>query len=78
MTDKEKIKYEYCAEQIILRIREEIDKVYEKFEDNPLVEQEGIMDGFEDIITEFYNNECGKGDRQDLCQDDRAKPSTDH
>ena len=44
------------AEKIISRIREEIDKIYEKYEGHPLVEQEDIMDGFEDIIHEYYED----------------------
>ena len=44
------------AEKIIHRIREEIDKIYEKYEGHPLVEQEEIMEGFEDIICEYYEN----------------------
>lgn len=44
------------AEKIISRIREEIDKIYEKYEGHPLVEQEDIMDGFEDIIVEYYED----------------------
>ena len=44
------------AEKIISRIREEIDKIYEKYEGYPLVEQENIMDGFEDIIQEYYED----------------------
>lgn len=44
------------AEKIISRIREEIDKIYEKYEGNPLIEQEDIMEGFEDIICEYYED----------------------
>lgn len=44
------------AEKIISRIREEIDKIYEKYEGHPLVEQEDIMEGFEDIINEYYED----------------------
>ena len=44
------------AEKIISRIREEIDKIYEKYEGHPLVEQEDIMEGFEDIIQEYYED----------------------
>lgn len=42
------------VEKIISRIREEIDKIYEKYEGHPLVEQEDVMEGFEDIICEYY------------------------
>lgn len=41
-------------EEIIGRIREEIDKINFKYEGHPLIEEEGIMDGFEDIINSFY------------------------
>lgn len=44
------------AEKIISRIREEIDKIYEKYEGHPLIEQEDIMEGFEDIIQEYYED----------------------
>lgn len=44
------------AEKIISRIREEIDKIYEKYEGHSLVEQEDIMEGFEDIICEYYED----------------------
>ena len=44
------------AKKIISRIREEIDKIYEKYEGHPLVEQEDIMEGFEDIISEYYED----------------------
>ena len=42
------------AEEIISRLRTEIDKIYEKYEWNPLVEDEDIMGGFEDIIVDYY------------------------
>lgn len=42
------------AEKIIGRIRAAINQVYEKYEGEPLIEEEGIMDGFEDIITDYY------------------------
>lgn len=44
------------AEKIISRIREEIDKIYEKYEGHPLVEQEDIMEGFEEIINDYYED----------------------
>lgn len=43
-------------EQIIHRIREEIDKIYEKYEGHPLIEKDDIMEGFEDIINEYYED----------------------
>ena len=39
-------------EQIIHRIRQELDKVYEKYENEPFVDD--ITEGFEDIINEYY------------------------
>lgn len=41
-------------EEIIHRIRQEIDKIYEKYEGHLLVEEEDIMDGFEEIINDYY------------------------
>ena len=41
------------AEEIIKRIREEIDKIYEKYEGHPLIEG-GLLDGFESIISDYY------------------------
>ena len=41
-------------EEIISRIREEIDKIYEKYEGECLIEQCHIMDGFEEIISDYY------------------------
>lgn len=40
-------------EEIIKRIREEIDKIYEKYEGHPLIEKDDIMAGFEDIIVDY-------------------------
>lgn len=42
------------VEEIILRLRKEIDRIYEKYEGHPLVEKEGIMDGFEAVIIDYY------------------------
>lgn len=44
-------------EEIIDRIRQEIDKIYDKYEGHPLVEEEEIMDGFEDIINDYYEEQ---------------------
>ena len=44
------------AEKIISRIREEIDKIYEKYGGYPLIGQEDIMEGFADIIYEYYED----------------------
>ena len=44
-------------EQIIHRLREEIDKIYEFYEGEPIVEEDDIMSGFEDIINDYYEDE---------------------
>lgn len=44
------------AERIISRIREECDKLYEKYEGNPLIEEDDILEGFEDIINDYYED----------------------
>lgn len=44
------------ADKIISRIREELDKIYEKYEGHPLIEDEDIMEGFEDIIQDYYED----------------------
>ena len=41
-------------EEIIHRIRVEIDKLYEKYEGHPLIEKDDIMFGFENIINDYY------------------------
>lgn len=41
-------------DEIISRIREEIDKIYEKYEGHPLIEESDIMEGFEIIISDYY------------------------
>jgi len=46
--------YNMTQEEIIGRIREEIDKINLKYEGHPLIEKEDIMGGFEDIINDFY------------------------
>ena len=45
------------TEEIIKRIREEIDKIYERYEGHPLIEKEDIMDGFEGIINDYYEEQ---------------------
>lgn len=44
-------------EDIIKQISDEYDRLIEKYEGHPLIEQEGILFGFADIINDFY--ECG-------------------
>lgn len=43
-------------EEIIKRIRLECDRLYEKYEYNPLIES-GLLDGFEDIIVDYCEDE---------------------
>lgn len=43
-------------EDAISRIREECDKIYEKYEGNSLVEEEDILEGFEEIINDYYED----------------------
>lgn len=42
------------AGDIISLLRKEVDKVYEAYEGNPLIEKDGIMDAFEGIINDYY------------------------
>lgn len=42
------------TEQMLHRIREAIDDIYEKYEGHPLIEEDDIMDGFERIINDYY------------------------
>lgn len=44
------------SEEIIHRIRVEIDKIYEKYEGNPLIEEEDCLEGFEEIISDYYED----------------------
>lgn len=41
------------AEEIISRLRKEIDKVYEQYEGEHLIEDCDLMQGFEDIINDY-------------------------
>lgn len=41
-------------EEIISRIRQACDKIYEKYEGHPLIEDEDILYDFEDIINDYY------------------------
>lgn len=54
---KKKVSPSMAPAEIISRIRQAIDHIYEKYEGNPLIEQEDIMGGFEDIITDYYQNQ---------------------
>jgi hypothetical protein len=42
------------VEDIISRISDAIDKIYEKYEGHPLVEDEDILEDFEQIINDYY------------------------
>ena len=44
------------AEEIIAKLRKEIDKLYDKYEGHPLIEKDDIMNGFEDIINDYYED----------------------
>ena len=44
------------TEEIISRLRKEIDKLYEKYEGTAMIEEEDAMQGFEDIITDYYED----------------------
>ena len=44
------------ADDIIVRLRSEIDKIYETYEGNVIVEEDYIMSGFENIINDYYED----------------------
>lgn len=44
------------AEEIIHRLRKEIDRIYEDYEGTRMVEEEDCMGGFEDIINDYYED----------------------
>ena len=44
------------AEEIITRIRQAGDAIYEKYEGNPLIEKDDIIAPFEDIINDYYED----------------------
>ena len=44
------------AEEIITRIRQACDTIYEKYEGDPLIEREDILAPFEDIIIDYYED----------------------
>ena len=44
-------------EEIIARIREACDSIYEKYEGNPLIEEEDLLGPFEEIINDYYEDE---------------------
>ena len=42
------------VEDIISRIRNACDELYEKYEGHPLIEEADILEKFEDIIIDYY------------------------
>lgn len=44
------------AEEIITRIRQACDAIYEKYEGNPLIEEEDMLEPFEEIINDYYED----------------------
>ena len=44
------------AEEIIIRICQACDAIYEKYEGNPLIERDDILASFEDIINDYYED----------------------
>lgn len=53
-TDK-KIKV-MTAKEIIARLRKEIDRMYEDYEGTRMIEEEDAMNGFEEIINDYYED----------------------
>ena len=43
-------------EEIIARLRKEIDRMYEDYAGTAMIEQEDAMAGFEDIINDYYED----------------------
>ena len=44
------------AQEIIARLRKEIDRMYEDYEGCDFIEKEDAMSGFEDIINDYYED----------------------
>lgn len=44
------------AEEIIHRLRKEIDRMYEDYEGTNMIEKEDAIAGFEDIINDYYED----------------------
>lgn len=42
--------------EVIKRIRKACDTIYEKYEGNPLIEKDDILEQFEDIINDYYED----------------------
>lgn len=43
-------------EEIITKIRQVCNTIYEKYEGNPLIEKDDILAPFEDIINDYYED----------------------
>lgn len=44
------------SEEIIARIRKACNAIYEKYEGNPLIEKDDILEPFEEIISDYYED----------------------
>lgn len=44
------------SQEIIHRLRKEIDRMYEDYEGTSLIETEDAMEGFEEIINDYYED----------------------
>ena len=44
------------AEEIITRIRQACDTIYEKYEGHLMIEKDDILAPFEDIINDYYED----------------------
>ena len=44
------------AEEIITRIRKACDAIYEEYEGNPLIEEYDLLEPFEEIIADYYED----------------------
>lgn len=44
------------AKEIIARIRKACDVIYEKYEGNPLIEEDDMLEPFEEIISDYYED----------------------
>ena len=56
MATKETTPTIMTTEEIISRIRKACDSIYEKYEGNPLIEDEDILEPFEEIINDYYED----------------------
>ena len=52
------VNHRICTpDDIIRRIRQACDKIYEEYEGHPLIEKNDILDGFEEIINDYYEEQ---------------------